>query len=99
MKNWLLSFVLFGAVAMTPDAFSRPVHAACAGGPRAPSYAFDSWASARYCAQKIAAFSNQCAAMVRTGPCRAEHYNVDAVNPNWCQCNPNLPAVGYWENR
>jgi len=97
MKKLLVLGFGLGLLSFSQVSQAWPVNAACVGGPKAPSYAFNNWGEAQQCANRISAFGGDCARLVRTGVCKTENFNVDAT-PAWnCQCNPNRPAIGYWK--
>lgn len=69
----------------------------CAGGPRSPAYAFYNYAMAQRCAGVIARQGYECQRFVRVGRCYVYNaYDIGAVRPNFCQCQPRLRPVGQW---
>jgi len=96
MKTMLTAFAI-GSMMVASAAMAHPRRAACVGGPRVPSYAFDSYDDANRCGQVIASQGRACAQYVKVGDCDTESVYVDTVYPENCRCDSQgQGAIGSW---
>jgi hypothetical protein len=76
---------------------ARLISAWCVGGPAVPAYAFRNYDRAANCFQNVAAGSRDCRAFARLDRCWVfSWYDIGAIPPAQCICNPRIPPVGRW---